>query len=138
MPVYQDGGTLRGQFGFDTEDTVIGYHLGNRLVERLGAPEAPRYVIKATVTTSERAAAITAAGDTVRLNIIGVARWSVVDATTQTQILTGRNEAFTSYAATGSTVATQATRDDARKRLAVILADMITTRVLANAEGLGG
>ncbi len=135
VPVYGDGPEIRGQFAFETEESVIGFHTRTRLAERLGTTTAPRYVIKVEITTSERAAAITAEGDTSRLNIIGVAQWSVVETGTGVQVETGRTEAFTSYAATGSTVATQATRDDARQRLAVILADMIVTRVLA---GLGG
>ena len=134
-PVYDGGGTIRGQFAFETDESVIGFQTRTRLAERLGETTAPRYVIKVATTTSERAAAITAEGDTARLNIIGVAQWSVVETGTGVQIETGQTEAFTSYAATGSTVATQATRDDARQRLAIILADMIVTRVLA---GLGG
>ena len=135
-PVYGDGGAIRGQFDFDTDATVIGYHLGDRLANRLGAPDAPRYVVKAAVTTRERAAAITAEGDTSRLNVIGVVNWSLTERATGRQIATGQTEAFTSYAATASTVATQATRDDARKRLAQILADMIVTQILARAEEL--
>ena len=55
----------------------------------------------------------------------------MTDAATGRQITSGTVEAFTSYAATGSTVATQAAEDDARARLAVLLADMIVTRMLA-------
>ena len=135
-PVYGNGPAIRGQFAFRTDESVIGFQLGTRLGERLGTASAPRYVLKVTVRTSERAAAINAQGDTVRLNIVGIADWSIVDSATGEQIFTDRTEAFTSYAATGSTVATQATRDDARERLGIILADMIVTRVLALSEML--
>jgi len=135
-PVYQDAAALRGQFGFETEASVLGFALGNRLAERLGEAASPRFVIKASVTASERAAAITEAGDTARFNVIGFADWSVVEVATGQQVMTGRSDAFTSYATTGSTIATQTTQDDARKRLAIILADLIVTRVLVGAPDL--
>ena len=136
MPVYGNDNAVRGQFAFETDETVEGLHLGNRLVDRLGAPQNPTYTIKVTVSLSERAATITAEGDSARFNVIGIATWSVVNNASGQQITSGRTEAFTSYAATSSTVATQATRDDARKRLSVILADMIVTRVIAASEDL--
>lgn len=137
-PIYGDaeGAAVRGQFSFETDRSVIGYELESRLADRLGVPASPRFVVKVTVSASERAAAITAEGDTARLNIIGKANWSVVDRATGAQLTTGESEAFTSYSATGSTIATQTTRDDARKRLAVILADMISTSILASAGDL--
>ena len=135
-PIYQNNAAIRGLFSFDTDASVIGFHVGSRLAGRFGEPVAPRYVIKVTVETSQRSATITAEGESARFNLIGVANWSVIASGTGEQVLTGRTEAFTSYAATSSTVATQATADDAGKRLAIILADMITTRVLASAEDL--
>ena len=136
VPVYEDSAAIRGQFAFETDQTVMGFHLGNRLAERLGAASTPRYTLKATLNTRERAAAITAEGDTSRLNVIGEASWSLIDTASGLQVATGRAEAFTSYAATSSTVATQATRDDARRRLAMILGDMIVTQVLGRAAEL--
>ena len=136
MPVYEDNAAVRGQFTFETDESVMGFHLGSRLAERLGVPSNPRYTLKATLTTRERAAAITAEGDTSRLNVIGRASWSLLETASGKQVATGRAEAFTSYAATSSTVATQATRDDARKRLAMILGDMIVTQVLSRAAEL--
>ena len=136
VPVYEESAAIRGQFAFETDETVMGFHLGSRLAERLGAPASPRYTLKATLNTRERAAAITAEGDTSRLNVIGEASWSLVETASGAQVATGRAEAFTSYAATSSTVATQATRDDARKRLAMILGDMIVTQILGRAAEL--
>ena len=48
----------------------------------------------------------------------------------------GRVESFTSYSATGSTVATLAADTDAATRLRQILADQIATRLIAAAPGL--
>ena len=127
-PVYDTA--QQGVFAVDTDDSVMGFRLSGRMVERLGPAQSPRFVIKATLNVSQRGAAITADGDTSRLNVIGNANWTLTDIATNRQIETGKVSAFTSYSATGSTVATQSAQDDARARLAVMLADMIITRVL--------
>ena len=86
--------------------------------------------------SSQRAAAITSEGDTSRFNIVGAAKWSLIVLDDGNQIDGGEVEAFTSYSATGSTNATPATRDDAEARVAVILADLIVSRVLIRAAEL--
>ena len=132
-PVYGTGGGLRGQIGFASDDSVAGYRLQERLEERLGVARTPRYTLRAEPQINQRAAAITAAGDTARYNLIGTADWVLRDAATGARIDGGTVEAFTSYSATGSTVATQTTRDDAEARLAVILADLIVSRLMVAA-----
>ena len=129
-PIYGDGVAIQGAFAFETDESILGFRLRARLEDRLGQPSSAKFVLKASLDASERAAAITEDGDTSRLNVIGAATWSLTDLATNQQIETGKVEAFTSYSATGSTVATQTAKDDAWARLAVILADMIATRVL--------
>ena len=46
--------------------------------------------------------------------------------------MTGHERGFSSYAATSTTVATTSARRDARRRLMVILADHIATRILTH------
>lgn len=130
-PIYGDGGAVRGIYAFETDETIIGFRMAGRFAERLGPTDAAQFTLRASVTTSQRAASITSGGDTSRLNVFGAARWALTDNTTGLEVEAGTVEAFTSYAATGSTVATQAAQDDARARLAVLLADMIVTRILA-------
>lgn len=134
-PIYGDGGATQGAFAFETDESILGFRLRARLEDRLGQPSSERFVVKTSIDASERAAAITEDGDTSRLNVIGAANWSLTDLETNQQIETGKVEAFTSYSATGSTVATQTAKDDARARLAAILADMIVTRVLLAISG---
>lgn len=134
-PIYGDGAATQGAFAFETDDSVLGFRLRARLTNRLGQTSSPQFVVKATLNVSERAATITSDGDTSRLNVVGAANWSLTDLATNQQIETGKVEAFTSYSATGSTVATQTAKDDARARLAVILADMIVARVLLATAG---
>jgi len=123
----------RGLYAFDTDDTIMGFAMQGHFVERFGLPDTPRFNLRVRITTSQRSASITSGGDTSRLNIIGAAEWTLTDIASGQRVTSGTAEAFTSYAATGSTVATQTAQDDARNRLSVILADMIVTRVMAEA-----
>lgn len=129
-PIYGEAPALRGQIAFTANDTVAGFRLRERLQTRLGRSAAPRYLLSADIRQSQRAAAITSDGDTARFNIIGRANWVLTDTATGTRIKADKVEAFTSYSATSSTIATQSTRDDAEGRLAIILADMIVSRIL--------
>lgn len=129
-PIYGGDDGFRGLVAFDTDESVAGFRLQERLENRLGLSADPQFVLKATLRSSQRTAAITERGDNTRFNIVGSARWSLQNISTGKQIDSGVVEAFTSYSATGSTIATQATRDDAEARLSVILADLIVSRVL--------
>ena len=130
-PVYGTDSGLRGKIGFASDDSVAGFRLQERLEDRLGFAPTPVYTLQATPQISQRAAAITAEGDTARYNLIGAADWVLRDAASGARIDAGTVEAFTSYSATGTTVATQTTRDDAEARLAVILADLIVSHLMA-------
>ena len=135
-PVYGNGGEPRGLFTYQTPDTVAGYRLRAQLEQRLGMPAEPGYALSVTLTETRQPAAINASGDTTRYNVIGRATWTLTDAESGEEAGSGTVETFTSYAATGSTVATQAATEDATLRLSVALADMITGRVLMLAPGL--
>lgn len=135
-PIYGGGAGLRGRIAFETDQSVVGFRLREQLEKRLGRSAAPQYMLKTTVRSSQRAAAITSEGDTSRFNIVGVATWSLIALDSGTQVDGGEVEAFTSYSATGSTTATQSTRDDAEARVAAILADLIVSRVLILAAEL--
>lgn len=129
-PVYGRENAFQGQIAYEATESIAGFRLRQRLENRLGRGTAPAFLLKVDIASRERAAAITAEGDTARLNIIGTARWTLTSAADAKEVATGEVEAFTSYAATGSTIATQSTRDDALARLAIILADMIVSRIL--------
>ena len=129
-PIYGGGEGFREQVTFETGQSVAGFRLKERLEVRLGRSTAPEFVLRVRLRSRQRAAAITAEGDTSRLNIVGTASWSLRSISDGKQIDAGEVEAFTSYSATGSTIATQATRDDAEARLSVILADLIVSRLL--------
>ncbi len=135
-PVYGTENALRGKVAFDTRDTVPGFRLRERLEQRLGVADAPVYVLRAQITDRRRSLAITTSGDNTRFNVIGTVTWVLTDAATGATIANGSHETFTSYAATGSTTATQAAEMDATARLSVALADMIVSRLLLLAPDL--
>lgn len=137
-PVYGTDGAatpLRNAVAITAPDTVAGFHLRTRMIDRLGPTSTPRFVLNLTLRQDQSAAAITTAGDTTRLNLRGAADWTLSD-TAGAVISAGSTQTFTSYSATGSTVATQAAAADAQKRLAIALADMIVADLLAIAKDL--
>jgi LPS-assembly lipoprotein len=135
-PVYGDDTVLRGQIAFETRGTVPGFRLRERLEQRLGVADAPVYVLRAQITDRRRSLAITTSGENQRFNVVGTVTWVLTHATRGETIADGRHETFTSYAATGSTTATQAAETDATARLSVALADMIVSRLLLLAPDL--
>lgn len=131
-PVYGTNGNgtaLRGAVSFTVPDTVAGYRLRERFIQRLGDTELARYSLSVALTQETSAATITLDGDTTRFNLIGSADYVLTDASGKT-VLSDSVETFTSYSATGSTVATQAAQVDANARLSVALADLIVARLL--------
>ena len=129
-PIYATSTGLRGQMAFSSDETVVGFRLRERLEERMGRADAPAFTLTTSSRIRQRQAAITADAQTARFNVVGSADWVLRNALTGGRVDGGTVDAFTSYSATGSTIATQAARDDAEARLAVILADLIVSRLL--------
>ncbi|HEY0214015.1 MAG TPA: LPS assembly lipoprotein LptE [Paenirhodobacter sp.] len=112
------------------------FALTQRLSERLGPPESPHYRLEYFIRTEVLGQAITPDNATTRYSLSGNVDYTLRDIGTNAVLLTGRAASFTSWSASGSAVATQAADEDARKRLMVILADQIVTRLLAQAGSL--
>lgn len=130
-PVYAPGSTastLRGQTAITAPETVEGYRLLQALRARLGDTATPAYALTVTLNIGQVAAATTAEGSTTRFTLPGTAGYRLTgqDGAVITQ---GMVTSFTSYSATGTTVATSAAAMDARARLAAILAEQIVTRL---------
>jgi LPS-assembly lipoprotein len=134
-PAYAPGGTgtvLDDQVSVTGPDTVLGYRTRDRLERRLGLPQgAARFALAITPTSERTAAAFTEEGLQSRVNLIGVSRYRLVEVATGTALATGTVDAFTGYSTTGSTVAARSAERDAEERLAIMLADLIMTRLLA-------
>lgn len=131
-PVYGTNGTasaLRGAVAFEAPETVAGYRLREQFIARLGQPENAKFVLVVQLDQTPTPATITTDGDTTRFNLVGTADWALRD-TSGKALKNGSVETFTSYSATGSTVATQAAEADAQARLSVALADLIVARLI--------
>ena len=113
-----------------------GFDLVERLEERLGRPENIRYDLTYTITTEAVGVGITTENQITRYNLKGAVEWTLTDRASGARVAGGRVQNFTAYSATGSTVAGLAAEEDAAFRLMRILADQITTRLIAAAASL--
>ena len=94
------------------------------------APPTRVYRLSAGILIDEDELGITADDEITRYNVLGQVDFRILDASGQ-QITGGSVDGFTAYSGTGTPVSTRAARQDARKRLMIILADKITARLLA-------
>lgn len=132
-PIFGAGGTathLQGAVTYQTPSTVAGFRLRSRFEDRLGRPNFPRFTLAVTLDIDLDSVAISEDGDITRFTLPGTARYALRDQN-GAAVAQGTVNSFTSYSATGTTVATQAAAQDAEARLAIILADLIITRLLA-------
>jgi LPS-assembly lipoprotein len=104
-----------------------------RMEERLGRPTAAAYDLTYVITTEPVGVGITPEGATTRYNLSGSVDWSLTRRADGVRVTGGTVESFTSYSATGSTVAGLAAAEDAALRLMRLLADQIVARMTASA-----
>ena len=102
-----------------------------RLEERLGPSDRPLYGLAYKITQTPYGVGLTTDNAITRYNLIGVVEWELTYVMTGERLTGGKSENFTSYSATGSTVAGLAAQEDASQRLMRILADQIVTQLLA-------
>ncbi|MBW4706566.1 hypothetical protein KX928_02085 [Roseobacter sp. YSTF-M11] len=133
-PVYGTGGSgtkLQNNVEVSEPDTLNGFLLTQRIEERLGRSADPAYQLNVAVRTNQENLAVDSEGNITRYNLLGYAEFALLDTTAGGVIVSGSVDNFTGYSAAGTTVATQAAERDAQRRLMVLLADQITTRVLS-------
>lgn len=139
QPVYAPGGQaegLRGRIDIAAPSDEEGYALVERLEERLGLPRGADLGLTANIFVSEEAEGVLADGSISRYNVSGRVDWRLTRLTDGTEVLSGSERSFTSYAATSTTVATISARRDARRRLMVIIADRILQDIVLRADAL--
>ena len=99
--------------------------------ERLGRPTKAAYSLAYTINTDAIGAGITPSGAITRYTITGGLDWTLTRLSDQMRMAGGHIKAFTSYSATGSTVAGQTAQSDAYLRLMRMLVDGLVLRLLA-------
>ncbi|MCX7286753.1 MAG: LPS assembly lipoprotein LptE [Rhodobacterales bacterium] len=137
-PAFAPGGAATGLLGTiwvqDPTDRN-GFDLVERLEERLGRPEDIRYDLTFTITTEALGVGITTDNRITRFNLKGVVDYTLTERASGVRVAGGRVQSFTSYSATGSTVAGLAAEEDAATRLMRLLADQIVARLIAATAG---
>ncbi len=138
-PAYAPDGAarnLRGRISVDEPRDANGFALGRQLEHRLGLPADVRYGLSVALDLRENGVALTTDNRTTRIEVIGEATYALRSLETSEVLLSGKVNNFTGYSTTGSTVAQLSAQRDARERLMIILADQITTALIARASDL--
>lgn len=133
-PVYGPGGAgtrLDGQVRVADPQTADDYAFLRRLTERLGPAETGRYDLAYALRVAVLPQAITPDEVTTRFSLNGTATYRLTDSATRATVAQGEVSNFTSHSTVGTVIATNAAEQDARNRLAVMLADQVVTRLLA-------
>ncbi|MEM7642825.1 MAG: hypothetical protein AAF366_09880 [Pseudomonadota bacterium] len=136
-PVYGpqgDAGPLRGAILAAEPDTDITFAFVRQIEQRLGLPNQPRFGLSYTIRTAETGLAIDESNNVTRLNIEGRLAWALTPLDGEDPVLTGEELAFTAYSAGESPLAALESERDALRRLAIILADDVVARLLAEAQ----
>ncbi len=108
-----------------------GFDFVQRMEERLGRPTNPLYDLAYTITTAPVGVGYTPDGAITRYNLTGGIDWTLTRRADQARITGGHIDNFTSYSATGSTVAGLTAETDAALRLMRLLADEVVKRLVA-------
>ena len=139
-PVYAPGGTgdrLQGRIAVQAPETLNAsrdedaYYLVRNLETRLGRSTEADYDLTVSLTTREEGQALTADRQITRYSLIGQARYALLRRSDGLVVTSGRVESFSGYSASGSTIQTLSSENDAHERLMQILADQIVAKLLA-------
>ncbi|WP_022702280.1 LPS assembly lipoprotein LptE [Pseudorhodobacter ferrugineus] len=133
-PAYGPGGG-----GTALQNTVLAaeprdkaaFDLVERLEERLGPADNRKYDLSYTITLTPVGVGVSTNNAITRYNLTGIVDWELTDTVTRARLAGGKTQNFTSYSATGSTVAGLAAQEDAAQRLMRIIADQIVSQLLA-------
>jgi LPS-assembly lipoprotein len=125
-------GTVQVPAGTDR----MGFDLREELVNRLGEASAPRYLLSLDTGVERQGLAITPDGSVTRYNLTAVTDFALSPLSGGPALIDGSVTAFTAYSTASSAYATLVAERDARRRLAVSLADQIAIRLAAFAGNL--
>ncbi len=138
-PIYAQGTAARALSGKIVLGPVtdrLSFEMNEQLELRLGKATVPIYILDVKTEIESQGLAITSDASITRFNLSAVADYSLIPVAGGNAVLTARVRSFTAYSATASAYATRIAERDARRRLAVNLADQIATRLAAAAAEL--
>jgi len=138
-PIYAKGTAARGltgQIALGQVSDRIGFEMHEELELRLGKAVLPKYVLDVQIEIESEGLAITADAAITRFNLSATATYKLTPVVGGDPVLVDHARSFTAYSATASAFATRVAERDARRRLAVAIADQIATRIAATAADL--
>ncbi|QUS36470.1 LPS assembly lipoprotein LptE [Falsirhodobacter algicola] len=136
-PAYAPNGPaagLQGTIRLAEPSDKNAFDFVERMEERLGKPKEARYDLTYRITTTVESVGLQTDNTYTRYSIIGTIDWGVIDHATGERVTGGVARNFTSYSATGSTVAGLSAEEDAGYRLMRMLADQIVTQLVGTAS----
>ncbi len=140
-PAYGPGSPAAGLLDrvlIDAPEDRSAFDLVERLEERLGRPSGAAYRLSYRIDVQSESRTITPTNATTRYNLNGKVHYTLRDLPSDRVLTEGDVTTFTSYSASGTPVATNASEIDARLRLMRLLADQIVTRLIATSGDWGG
>lgn len=138
-PIYAEGTAARAMLGSIVLGEVtdrMGFEMREQLELRFGKPTAPKYRLDVQIDVESEGLAITTDASITRFNLSATAIYSLTPIDSGAAILSDSVRSFTAYSATTSAFATRVAERDARRRLAVSMADQIAIRIAAKAAEL--
>ena len=138
-PVYSPQGSaimLLNQVILAPPKNYNDYLLHQHIEERIGPPSSSRWRLTTELSTKIVGLGYTRDGKITRYNIDGTVNYTLRRTNSKTVFKSGKVQHFTSYSASGTTVATLAAKRDASVRLMTILADQIIDQLLLIGENL--
>jgi LPS-assembly lipoprotein len=126
-------GKLRNAVEVSEPKGRAGYLMTRELEDRLGRADQPRYALVYAIEVNESAVAISRLNLITRYNMLGKVTYALNDVETDEVLTSGTVDNFTSFAASDTTVATEAARRAAEQRIVVILSDQVVARLVAAA-----
>lgn len=132
-PAYAPGGAgsrLQGAVHLPDPTDIDSYSLNAHLESRLGPEAAARYDLGYALRVAVVEQGIDPEQVASRYALNGTLDFTLTARETGAEVARGAVSAFTSYSATGSTIATTAAEADARRRLMRMLGDQLVTRLL--------
>lgn len=139
-PIYGRGSAaeaLNGKIALGPVDDRLSFEFYEQLENRLGRAEAAIFQLDVTFTVDSEGLAITQDNAITRYNLTGIASFTLTHIERDKMVLQDKLRAFTAYSATANAYATFISERDAKRRLAVSLADQIATRIASSAATIG-
>jgi LPS-assembly lipoprotein len=133
-PVYGPDGVGRkffGQIRSADPKTPDDFSFAGRIAEQMGPDSNPRFELGYRLRIAVVPQAITPDEITTRYALNGSADFVLTESASGRVVTRGQVSSFTSYSATGTTIATMTAEQDAHERLARMLADQVVTRLIA-------